>query len=154
MDGAGWDEVTALFGKALKVPPHERAAFLDQVCGSDTALRAQVEALLDAHEEAPGYFDDLAEAVIGPEWIAEEQAEASPAEASTIDPHQIIGQPAPGDRTTRQVRLNAKSAGLCTRQAKINAASSSTKVHTHLAAHMDAARGRRVAAAGRGVEEV
>ncbi len=92
MDVAGWDEVKALFGKAIKVPLHERATFLDQACGSDTALRAQVEALLDAHEEAPGYFDDLAEAVIGPEWIAEEQAEASPAEASTIDPHQIIGQ--------------------------------------------------------------
>jgi WD40 repeat protein/serine/threonine protein kinase len=45
----------SLFHLALGKPPAERAAFLEQACGGDAALRRHVEALLRAHE-TPGSF--------------------------------------------------------------------------------------------------
>jgi serine/threonine protein kinase len=42
-------EVEALFEKALKFRPEERAAFLTGACGADKELRARVEELLRAH---------------------------------------------------------------------------------------------------------
>jgi serine/threonine protein kinase/tetratricopeptide (TPR) repeat protein len=45
-----------IFLAAIEKPtPAERAAFLDQVCAGDAALRQRVEALLQAHDE-PGSF--------------------------------------------------------------------------------------------------
>ena len=45
----------SLFREALARPdPHERAAFLDEACAGKSQLRAAVEALLAAHETAPG----------------------------------------------------------------------------------------------------
>ena len=49
MDAAREDRLEELFEAALAVAPTHRAAFLDQVCGGDTELRAQlVEHLADA----------------------------------------------------------------------------------------------------------
>src|SRR5438552_7577870 len=36
---------------ALEIPAHERAAYLDKLCGSDRQLRQLVEALLHAHKK-------------------------------------------------------------------------------------------------------
>jgi hypothetical protein len=44
-----------LFQLAQAQPPGERAAFLDQMCAGDDALRRPVERLLDAHDH-PGSF--------------------------------------------------------------------------------------------------
>src|SRR5437773_12419316 len=42
-----------LFAAALeKATPAERAAFLDDACAGDAALRRRVEALLQSHEQA------------------------------------------------------------------------------------------------------
>ncbi len=46
-----------LFIAALQENPHERAAFLDQACASDPALRYRVQVLLKAHEMAGGILD-------------------------------------------------------------------------------------------------
>ena len=46
---------SGIFKNALKLPAHERAAFLDRACGSNAALRLEVEGLLRAHEQ-PGEF--------------------------------------------------------------------------------------------------
>ena len=67
MDAARWDELETIFGQALALPPDERPAFLDRACRGDTALRSELDSLLDHYEEAPGYFDDLADAVPMPE---------------------------------------------------------------------------------------
>jgi hypothetical protein len=40
-----------------KDDPTERAAYLDQACGADTALRQRAEALLRAHETSPHFMD-------------------------------------------------------------------------------------------------
>ena len=64
MPEADWDQVSALFEKVLALPPERRGAFLDERCGPDTALRAEVASLLEAYGEAPAYFDGLAGEVV------------------------------------------------------------------------------------------
>ena len=47
-----------LFDAALELAsPGQRAAFLEQACGADAALRQRVERLLRAHETAGGFLD-------------------------------------------------------------------------------------------------
>ena len=46
--GANRDKIRKLFEAALDCPPDRRAAFLEEACGGDMALRAQVEALISA----------------------------------------------------------------------------------------------------------
>src|SRR6266403_440251 len=47
----------AVLNAALELRPAERAAYLDTACAGDTALRCQVEALLQAHEQAPDFLE-------------------------------------------------------------------------------------------------
>src|SRR6266540_536794 len=47
----------AVLNAALELRPAERAAYLDQACAGDAALRKQVEALLQAHEQAEGFLE-------------------------------------------------------------------------------------------------
>jgi hypothetical protein len=50
----------AIFEAALKLPADERAAFLDQTCGSDVDLRRRVDVLLSAFERAGGFMNQPA----------------------------------------------------------------------------------------------
>jgi eukaryotic-like serine/threonine-protein kinase len=45
-----WERIKELFGAALERDPSERAAFLNQACGQDVTLRAEIESLLAAHD--------------------------------------------------------------------------------------------------------
>src|SRR6516225_1678470 len=45
-----WSERSIFEAAIDKGSPEERAAYLDQVCGSNPGLRQEVEALLAAHE--------------------------------------------------------------------------------------------------------
>jgi hypothetical protein len=47
---ARWHQVDQVLGPALDLPVGQRRAFLDRACGSDAALRAEVDTLLDACE--------------------------------------------------------------------------------------------------------
>ena len=48
----------AMFMTALdRSDPAERAAYLDQACGGDAALRRRVEALLASHDRAADYLE-------------------------------------------------------------------------------------------------
>ena len=51
MSDERWTIVDRLFDAALEREPHERAAFLDEACADDEALRREVESLL-AHDAA------------------------------------------------------------------------------------------------------
>src|SRR5262249_4744598 len=47
-----------IFLNALKRPtPAKRAAYLDEACAGDPRLRADVEALLRAHDTDPGFLE-------------------------------------------------------------------------------------------------
>jgi len=51
-------DIKIIFSEALeKKTPQERAAYLERACGDDTNLRAKVEDLLKAHEEAGSFLD-------------------------------------------------------------------------------------------------
>ena len=55
-----WSRLELLFEQALTRPDHARAAFLDDACGGDAALRREVGALLDAHASTDGPLERLA----------------------------------------------------------------------------------------------
>jgi hypothetical protein len=52
MNVPAWSELEALFHEALARPVAERVAFLAERCAGRPALRAQIEAMLRAHDEA------------------------------------------------------------------------------------------------------
>lgn len=60
-----WRLTHGILTRAMELPPAEREDFLDRECGSGTSIRAEVEALLRAHD-APGPLDRLAAEVMTP----------------------------------------------------------------------------------------
>jgi len=49
-----------MFEAALELPPEDRAAYLDGVCGSDAALRERLQALLRRHDQAGSFLEQPA----------------------------------------------------------------------------------------------
>jgi serine/threonine protein kinase len=49
---------SGIFKAAVKLSPERRAAYLDQACGSNDALRREVESLLQAHDEPGSFLQD------------------------------------------------------------------------------------------------
>lgn len=47
-----WRRLEELFGEALAMSPAERTVFLEQACGTNSELRAQIEGLLAAQASA------------------------------------------------------------------------------------------------------
>ncbi len=60
MTAERWARITEVFRAASERPPSERAAFLDEACGSDAALRRNIERLL-AGEAEPSLTSPVAE---------------------------------------------------------------------------------------------
>lgn len=58
MTSERWRQISDLFGEALEQPVSIRAEFLARKCGSDTALREEVEALLAANDDSTDGFLD------------------------------------------------------------------------------------------------
>ncbi len=54
-----WRQITAVFHDALARAPVSRSAFLDRACASDSALRAEVDRLIEGHHEAGRFGDGL-----------------------------------------------------------------------------------------------
>jgi hypothetical protein len=51
-----WPQVKNLLYQAMQLAPAQRPRFLDQACGSDTALRAEMESLLAAEADVHAGF--------------------------------------------------------------------------------------------------
>lgn len=49
MDPQRWEKIKDLFERALSLAPSDRNVFLAEACGSDSALRADIEGLLEHH---------------------------------------------------------------------------------------------------------
>jgi serine/threonine protein kinase/tetratricopeptide (TPR) repeat protein len=58
-------EEERIFAGALALPASERTRFLDRACGSDSALRGRVDALISAHESAGGFMPPPREISLG-----------------------------------------------------------------------------------------
>ena len=59
-DTPSWNRVKAVIDAALERSPSERAAFVQQACGDNRALRAEVESLLAAMEQAGSFVEQPA----------------------------------------------------------------------------------------------
>jgi serine/threonine-protein kinase len=71
MDRARWQRISAIFERAVELPPAERAALLDHECAGDAALRGEVEAMLAA-DSAGDTFDARAHDLRGraaADWV-------------------------------------------------------------------------------------
>ena len=57
-----WQQITGMFHAALQRTSGQRGTFLADACGTDEALRAEVEAMLAAHDSAgdPGSIPAVA----------------------------------------------------------------------------------------------
>ncbi|MCA1617142.1 MAG: serine/threonine protein kinase, partial [Acidobacteria bacterium] len=83
MTSEHWQRVKGVFESALEREPRERAAFLDQVCDSDEALRKEVESLLNSFTES--FMETPAVAL---EALADEREKLKAGE--TISHYQIL----------------------------------------------------------------
>jgi TolB-like protein/Tfp pilus assembly protein PilF/predicted Ser/Thr protein kinase len=68
-----WQQIEELYYAALERDATERAAFLDEACGGDEALRQEVELLLASHEQAGSFLASPALEVAA-QMVAEDQA--------------------------------------------------------------------------------
>src|SRR5580658_2977386 len=62
MNGSGKSELS-LFAEAVQLPVEQRSAFLVTACGGDDELRANVEALLQAHVESGEFLEQAPEEI-------------------------------------------------------------------------------------------
>ncbi len=52
-----WDQLKKLFRAAIEHEPAQRAAYLDQACAGDSALREEIESLLASHDHAESFIE-------------------------------------------------------------------------------------------------
>jgi len=71
-----WRRVDAILDAALDAGPGARGAVITRACGDDVALRAEVQALLEAHEQETTILDAPA-SLIGAAIVAEQDLEAT-----------------------------------------------------------------------------
>jgi hypothetical protein len=57
LDPGRWAEANRVFHAAVERPRQDRAAFLDEACANDAALRDEVASLLVFHEQAETFLD-------------------------------------------------------------------------------------------------
>src|SRR2546425_1019016 len=86
--GATTADVKSIFGKALDLPaPAERAAYLDEACGDNARLRAEVESLLKAGQQAGGFFEGL-----GPSSAVTVDEPITERTGTVIGPYKLLEQ--------------------------------------------------------------
>lgn len=73
-DNKSWDTIGALFAAAVALPSERRMRFLDEACGRDAEVRAEVLSLLAAHDANPAFMDQaplsapiVTDAALGPD---------------------------------------------------------------------------------------
>jgi len=74
VDTDRWQRVKELFAAALECDPSKRRALLNEACAGDNELRAEVESLLEAHEQSGDFIEQPAAAGLessppAPDWI-------------------------------------------------------------------------------------
>jgi serine/threonine-protein kinase len=75
-----WDRIATVFDRALESPDAERAALLDQLCGSDDTIRREVQAMLAAHAR-PGLRAER--------LVADERFDPRLANGTLVGPYRI-----------------------------------------------------------------
>ncbi len=95
VDPERWQRIEALLDEMFERPARERRAFLDKACAGNPELRAQMEALLTADEEAGGFLATPAhQAAV--ELLAETSGEAVPLADRELGPYRRRRTPVSG----------------------------------------------------------
>src|SRR5437868_1349741 len=81
------DEQSVFIEALEKEDPAQRAAFLDQACASDPALRQRIERLLQRHQEADGFLESPAAALVA---TVDEPIREGP--GTIIGPYKLLQQ--------------------------------------------------------------
>ncbi len=79
--------IEEILAEALDLPPEDRDLFLDRACGDDRTLRREVGEMLDLHDEAAKYFDDLSNDIVG---AAALEIESAARPRMRIGPYQTL----------------------------------------------------------------
>ncbi len=87
MDAERWNRINELFHAALERDPGDRAAFIDEACSGDAALRTEVLSLLQVHS-GPGVVDRPA-AEADPDLFL--TGEDDPLIGRSLGPYEVIG---------------------------------------------------------------
>lgn len=88
MEADRWSQIEGLFQEAREVAPDEREAFLRDRC-NEPAVREEVVSLLEAKDEADGFFEEMAQAAVTPALGAlRDEAEGQ----APSDPLDLVGK--------------------------------------------------------------
>jgi serine/threonine-protein kinase len=88
-DPERWQRIEALLDEMFERPAGERRAFLDEACAGNPELRAQMEALLTADEEAGGFLATPAHQAAA-ELLADTSGEAAPIADRELGPYRLV----------------------------------------------------------------
>ncbi|MFY9822657.1 MAG: protein kinase [Thermoanaerobaculia bacterium] len=88
-DPERWRRIEALLDEVFERPAGERRAFLDEACAGNPELRAQMEALLTADEEAGGFLATPAHRAAA-ELLADTAGEAAPLADRELGPYRLV----------------------------------------------------------------
>ena len=77
MTDTRWERLSTVFDAASKIDMRDRQGFLEQACGGDAALRADVERLLAAHERAADFIAASPTPSLVPRLLAHDPAIAA-----------------------------------------------------------------------------
>lgn len=82
------EQVAELYEAAVELPAAERTAFLDRASAGRAALRAEVESLLAAHEEAAGFLEQSP----APAFLGGSGGDAEAAPGGRAGPYRVVSE--------------------------------------------------------------
>ena len=88
MTDAAWQKVKEIFDSALRRRPEERQSFVNEACGDDKSLLAEVESLLASHDGAGNFMETPAVAKVAVVMEVEQTLEAG----RSVGHYEIINQ--------------------------------------------------------------
>ena len=80
-----WIRIKAIVADAIDLAPESRPAWVERACDGDSALRAEVQALLQAHEQAGAFLQEPALALPGAARRVVEKTDSSAGDRSLPD---------------------------------------------------------------------
>src|SRR5439155_21189655 len=78
-----WRRVSEIFHGALALPPERRAAYVASACGTDDALREEVERLLASDRQAKSFLQS-------PAFVTDEPEPSRQLEGQRIGPYDLV----------------------------------------------------------------
>jgi eukaryotic-like serine/threonine-protein kinase len=86
MPASNWDRVEALFLRAVDLPREQQAAFLDEACGGDAELRAEVDSLLESDRKGGERIADA----VGTEAVSLLDSDSQPVIGTRLGPYRVL----------------------------------------------------------------